>query len=202
MIVVIDNYDSFTYNLVQYLGELGEDPRVFRNDAVTVPEILALAPEAVVISPGPCTPAEAGVSTPLISALAGGIPILGVCLGHQCIGAACGAPVVRGRAPVHGKTSRVFHDGRTIFQGLPSPLVGTRYHSLVIDEAGLAECLEVSARTEDGVIMGVRHRRALVEGVQFHPESVLTEHGHALLRNFLALARAGASSAASPARER
>jgi anthranilate synthase/aminodeoxychorismate synthase-like glutamine amidotransferase len=189
MILVIDNYDSFTYNLVQYLGELGEAPQVFRNDAIGVNEIAALAPEAVVISPGPCTPAEAGVSTPMITALVGRVPILGVCLGHQCIGAALGAPVIRGRAPVHGKTSRVHHDGRTIFKGLPSPLVGTRYHSLVIDEAGLPECLEVSARTEDGVVMGVRHRDALVEGVQFHPESVLTEHGHALLKNFLDLAR-------------
>jgi anthranilate synthase component 2 len=193
MILVIDNYDSFTYNLVQYLGELGEEPRVFRNDAVTVDEVVALAPEAIVISPGPCTPAEAGVSTPGIAALAGRIPILGVCLGHQCIGAALGARVIRGHAPVHGKTSRIHHDGRTIFRGLPSPLVGTRYHSLVIDEAGLPECLEVSARTQDGVIMGVRHRSALVEGVQFHPESVLTEHGHAILKNFLDLARAGAA---------
>jgi anthranilate synthase component II len=203
MIVVIDNYDSFTYNLVQYLGELGEDPRVFRNDAITVPELLALAPEAVVISPGPCTPGEAGVSTPAVSGLVGRIPILGVCLGHQCIGAACGAPVVRGRVPVHGKTSRIFHDGRTIFHGLPSPLVGTRYHSLIIDEAGVPECLEVSARTEDGVIMAVRHRRALLEGVQFHPESVLTEHGHALLRNFLSLARSqGGAAPAAPAAQR
>ncbi len=196
MVLVIDNYDSFTYNLVQYLGELGEEPRVFRNDAITIEEIAAASPEAIVISPGPCTPAESGVSTPMISALVGRIPILGVCLGHQCIGAACGAPVVRGRAPVHGKTSRIHHDGRTIFAGLPSPLVGTRYHSLVIDEAGLPACLEVSARTEDGVIMGVRHRTALLEGVQFHPESVLTEHGHALLRNFLILARTGAVLAA------
>jgi len=201
MILVIDNYDSFTYNLVQYLGELGEAPQVFRNDAITVNEIAALAPEAVVISPGPCTPAEAGVSTPMITALVGRVPILGVCLGHQCIGAALGAPVIRGRAPVHGKTSRVHHDGRTIFKGLPSPLVGTRYHSLVIDEAGLPECLEVSARTEDGVIMGVRHRDALVEGVQFHPESVLTEHGHALLKNFLALARSRTAAARAGAGE-
>ena len=201
MILVIDNYDSFTYNLVQYLGELGEAPQVFRNDAITVNEITALAPEAVVISPGPCTPAEAGVSAPLITALVGRMPILGVCLGHQCIGAALGAPVIRGRAPVHGKTSRVHHDGRTIFKGLPSPLVGTRYHSLVIDEAGLPECLEVSARTEDGVIMGVRHRTALVEGVQFHPESVLTEHGHALLKTFLGLARSRTAKARAGAGE-
>jgi anthranilate synthase component 2 len=201
MILVIDNYDSFTYNLVQYLGELGEAPEVFRNDAITVDEIAAMTPEAIVISPGPCTPAEAGVSTPGIAALVGRIPILGVCLGHQCIGAALGAPVVRGRAPVHGKTSRIHHDGRTIFKDLPSPLVGTRYHSLVIDEAGLPESLEVSARTEDGVIMGVRHRAALVEGVQFHPESVLTEHGHALLKNFLGLARSRPQSARAGARE-
>ncbi len=204
MILVVDNYDSFTYNLVQYLGELGEEPRVFRNDAITVEEIAALGPEAIVISPGPCTPAEAGVSTPLVGALVGRIPIFGVCLGHQCIGAACGAAVVRGRVPVHGKTSKVFHDGRTIFRDLPSPFVGTRYHSLVIDEAGLPDSLEVSARTEDGVIMGVRHRTALLEGVQFHPEAVLTEHGHALLRNFLALAREGArvgdGSGAAPPR--
>jgi anthranilate synthase/aminodeoxychorismate synthase-like glutamine amidotransferase len=201
MILVIDNYDSFTYNLVQYLGELGEAPVVARNDAITVDEIAALEPEAIVISPGPCTPAEAGVSTPGIAALVGRVPILGVCLGHQCIGAALGAPVVRGRAPVHGKTSRIFHDARTIFKDLPSPLVGTRYHSLVIDEAGLPECLEVSARTEDGVIMGVRHRTALVEGVQFHPESILTEHGHALLKNFLGLARLRPQSARAGVRE-
>jgi anthranilate synthase component 2 len=200
MILVIDNYDSFTYNLVQYLGELGEAPEVFRNDAITVDEIAAMTPEAIVISPGPCTPAEAGVSTPGIAALVGRIPILGVCLGHQCIGAALGASVVRGRAPVHGKTSRIHHDGRTIFKDLPSPLVGTRYHSLVIDEAGLPESLEVSARTEDGVIMGVRHRAALVEGVQFHPESVLTEHGHALLKNFLGLARSRPQGARAGAR--
>src|SRR5579884_3616120 len=188
MILVIDNYDSFTYNLVQYLGELGEDPRPFRNDAITVEGIAAMAPEAIVISPGPCTPAEAGVSTAAVAALAGTIPILGVCLGHQCIGAACGASVVRGRFPVHGKTSRIFHDGRTIFEGLPSPFVGTRYHSLVVDDASLPPPLEVSDRT------------ALVEGVQFHPESVLTEHGHALLRNFLALARRGArDGSAAPA---
>ena len=201
MILVIDNYDSFTYNLVQYLGELGAEVDVVRNDAAAVDELLARWPDRLVVSPGPCTPAEAGVSTPGIASLAGRIPILGVCLGHQCIGAALGAQVVRGRAPVHGKTSRIYHDGRTIFTGLPSPLVGTRYHSLVIDEAGLPECLEVSARTEDRVVMGVRHRTALVEGVQFHPESVLTEHGRAILRNFLALARGQAPGAAVEARE-
>ncbi|HLW46790.1 MAG TPA: aminodeoxychorismate/anthranilate synthase component II [bacterium] len=189
MILVIDNYDSFTYNLVQYLGELGEVPDVRRNDAVTVDDVRALAPEAIVISPGPCTPAEAGISAPLIEALAGRVPILGVCLGHQCIGAACGGLVVRGGAPVHGKTARIHHDGRTIFTGLPTPITGTRYHSLVVDAGQLPAALEVSARTEDGVIMGVRHRTAIVEGVQFHPESVLTEYGHAILRNFLALAR-------------
>ena len=189
MVLVIDNYDSFTYNLVQYLGELGETPEVRRNDAVTVDEIRSLVPEAVVISPGPCTPAEAGVSAPLVAALAGRVPILGVCLGHQCIGAACGGLVVRGEAPIHGKTSRVHHDGRTIFTGLPSPLTATRYHSLIVDPVRLPPSLEISARTDDGVIMGVRHRTAIVEGVQFHPESVLTEHGHAMLRNFLALAR-------------
>ncbi len=189
MILVIDNYDSFTYNLVQYLGELGETLEVRRNDAVTVGEIKTLAPEAIVISPGPCTPAEAGVSAPLVEALAGRVPILGVCLGHQCIGAACGGLVVRGGAPVHGKTARIHHDGRSIFTGLPSPITGTRYHSLIIDPDRLPGALEISARTEDGVIMGVRHRFAIVEGVQFHPESVLTEYGHAMLRNFLAIAR-------------
>jgi anthranilate synthase/aminodeoxychorismate synthase-like glutamine amidotransferase len=189
MVLVIDNYDSFTYNLVQYLGELGETPEVRRNDTITVDEIRSLAPEAVVISPGPCTPAEAGVSAPLVTALTGHVPILGVCLGHQCIGAACGGLVVRGAAPVHGKTSRIHHDGRTIFTGLPSPLTGTRYHSLIVDPVRLPPSLEISARADDGAIMGIRHRTAIVEGVQFHPESVLTDHGHAMLRNFLALAR-------------
>lgn len=191
MIVVIDNYDSFTYNLVQYLGELGEDPLVFRNNAVTVDQVIRLGPEAVVISPGPCTPSEAGISTPLIAALSGRIPVLGVCLGHQCIGAAFGARIVRGRVPVHGKTSQIFHDGKTVFNGIPNPFTATRYHSLVIEEETLPPELEVTARTGDGVIMGVRHRGAPVEGVQFHPESILTEHGRTLLRNFLALARRG-----------
>ncbi len=188
MIVVIDNYDSFTYNLVQYLGELADEVAVFRNDRTTVADVLARAPAAVVISPGPCTPTEAGISTPLITALAGRVPVLGVCLGHQCIGAAFGGRVIRGRAPVHGKVSEIHHDGKTIFEGLPNPLVGTRYHSLIIDRETIPDVLEVSAELSDGTIMGVRHKAVLVEGVQFHPESVLTAAGKDLLRNFLRLA--------------
>ncbi|HEU5300414.1 MAG TPA: aminodeoxychorismate/anthranilate synthase component II [bacterium] len=188
MIVVIDNYDSFTYNLVQYLGEMTDDIRVFRNDDVTAPEVRRLRPQAIVISPGPCTPKEAGISTPLITELAGTVPILGVCLGHQCIGAAFGGRIVRAAVPVHGKVSEVRHDGRTIYRGLPNPLTGTRYHSLIIDRAALPDALEVSAELADGTIMGVRHRGALIEGVQFHPESVLTAPGRQLLRNFLELA--------------
>ena len=188
MIVVIDNYDSFTYNLVQYLGEMTGEVRVFRNDEVSVDDVLAAEPRAVVISPGPCTPAESGISTALVADLAGRVPLLGVCLGHQCIGAAFGGRVVRGRAPVHGKVSEIRHDGRTIYEGLPNPLVGTRYHSLVVERDTLPDVLEVSAALADGTIMGVRHKTALVEGVQFHPESVLTAHGKALLRNFLRLA--------------
>ncbi len=188
MIVVIDNYDSFTYNLVQYLGELADEVVVFRNDRTTVPDLLARAPAAVVISPGPCTPTEAGISTPLITALAGRVPVLGVCLGHQCIGAAFGGRVIRGRAPVHGKISEIHHDGKTIYEGLPNPLVGTRYHSLIIDRETVPDVLEVSAELSDGTIMGVRHKEVLVEGVQFHPESVLTASGKDLLRNFLKLA--------------
>jgi anthranilate synthase/aminodeoxychorismate synthase-like glutamine amidotransferase len=188
MIVVIDNYDSFTYNLVQYLGELADEVAVFRNDRTTVADVLARAPAAVVISPGPCTPAEAGISTPLITALAGRVPVLGVCLGHQCIGAAFGGRVIRGRAPVHGKVSEIHHDGKTIYEGLPNPLVGTRYHSLIIDRETIPDVLEVSAELSDGTIMGVRHKAVLVEGVQFHPESVLTAAGKDLLRNFLRLA--------------
>ncbi len=187
MIVVIDNYDSFAYNLVQYLGELTGAVRVFRNDQITVDEVIALRPDAVVISPGPCTPKEAGISTPLIATVAGRIPILGVCLGHQCIGAAFGGRVVRAPAPMHGKVSEIRHDGRTVYRGLPNPLVGTRYHSLIIERETLPEVLEVSATLADGTIMGVRHRHALVEGVQFHPESVLTQVGKELLRNFLSL---------------
>lgn len=185
MIVVIDNYDSFTYNLVQYLGEMVDDVRVFRNDQTTPQQLLELKPEAVVISPGPCTPKEAGISTPLISALAGRVPVLGVCLGHQCIGAAFGGRVIRGAEPVHGKTSEIRHDGRTIFEGVPSPLVGTRYHSLIIERETLPGVLEISAQLEDGTIMGVRHKEFPIEGVQFHPESVLTTEGKHLLRNFL-----------------
>ncbi|HEV8355007.1 MAG TPA: aminodeoxychorismate/anthranilate synthase component II [bacterium] len=188
MIVVIDNYDSFTYNLVQYLGEMTGDVRVFRNDQVGVGDVLTLGPQAVVLSPGPCTPAEAGISNELITALAGRVPVLGVCLGHQCIGAAFGGRVVRAGEPVHGKTSEVRHDGRTIYEGIPSPLVGTRYHSLIVERETLPDGLEVSAELDDGTIMGLRHRDALVEGVQFHPESVLTAPGKQLLRNFLRLA--------------
>lgn len=186
--MVIDNYDSFTYNLVQYLGELADEVVVFRNDRTTVPDLLARAPAAVVISPGPCTPTEAGISTPLITALAGRVPVLGVCLGHQCIGAAFGGRVIRGRSPVHGKVSEIHHDGKTIYAGLPNPLVGTRYHSLIIERETLPDVLEVSAELSDGTIMGVRHKEVLVEGVQFHPESVLTAAGKDLLRNFLRLA--------------
>lgn len=189
MIVVIDNYDSFTYNLVQYLGEMTDDIRVFRNKDVGPADVLALKPQAVVVSPGPCTPREAGVSTPLITALAGEIPVLGVCLGHQCIGAAFGGQIIRASQPVHGKVSEIRHDGRSIFEGLPNPMTATRYHSLVIDRETLPDVLEISAELEDGTIMGVRHRHASIEGVQFHPESVLTVPGKQLLRNFLKLAR-------------
>ncbi len=189
MILVIDNYDSFTYNLVQYLGEMTDDIRVFRNDELQAGDIARLRPQAVVISPGPCTPKEAGVSMPVIAEIAGSIPILGVCLGHQCIGAAFGGRIIRARQPVHGKVSEIRHDGRTIFEGLPNPISGTRYHSLIIDRETLPEVLEVSAELADGTIMGVRHRQAAIEGVQFHPESVLTAPGKQLLRNFLRLAR-------------
>jgi len=185
MLLMIDNYDSFTYNLVQYFGELGEDVRTYRNDEITLDEIERLAPQRIVISPGPCTPNEAGVSVPLLQRFAGRTPILGVCLGHQAIGAAFGGRVVRAKQVMHGKTSPVEHDGRGVFAGLPSPYTVTRYHSLAIERASLPGCLEISAWTADGEIMGVRHRELAVEGVQFHPESILTEHGHALLRNFL-----------------
>jgi len=189
MIVVIDNYDSFTYNLVQYLGEMVTDVRVFRNDQVTLEAVLGLKPDAVVISPGPCTPNEAGISSPLVAALAGKVPVLGVCLGHQCIGAAFGGRVIRGREPVHGKTSEIRHDGRTIYAGVESPLVGTRYHSLIVERETLPKVLEVSAELADGTIMGLRHKELPIEGVQFHPESVLTSSGKDVLRNFLRIAK-------------
>ena len=186
-VLVIDNYDSFTYNLVQYLGELGQELQVVRNDALTVEDIEALKPERIVISPGPCTPREAGVSVPTIRRMAGRVPILGVCLGHQSIGEAFGGEVVRAERLMHGKTSMIRHDGRTIFHGLPNPFEATRYHSLIVRRESLPECLEISAETDEGEIMGVRHRTLPVEGVQFHPESILTGPGKDLLRNFLKL---------------
>ena len=185
MLLMIDNYDSFTYNLVQYFGELGEVVKVVRNDELTVDEIVALGPERIVLSPGPCTPNEAGVSLELIRRAAGSIPILGVCLGHQAIGQAFGGRIVHARTLMHGKVSRIHHEGRGVFKGLPSPYDATRYHSLAIERGTCPAELEVTAWTEDGEIMGVRHRSLPVEGVQFHPESILTEHGHALLRNFI-----------------
>jgi len=186
MLLLIDNYDSFTYNLAQYFGELGAEVHVHRNDALTVAEIAAWQPSHLVISPGPCTPSEAGISVAAIEAFAGRIPILGVCLGHQAIGQAFGGRIVRAQRVMHGKLSAVTHDGRGVFTGLPSPFPVTRYHSLAIERATLPSCLEVTATSEDGEIMGVRHRELAVEGVQFHPEAILTEHGHALLSNFLA----------------
>jgi anthranilate synthase/aminodeoxychorismate synthase-like glutamine amidotransferase len=185
MIFVIDNYDSFTFNLVQYLGELGQELRVARNDAVSVDDIARLAPRSLVVSPGPGRPESSGIIVEAIRRLAGSIPILGVCLGHQAIGAAFGGRVVPAPALMHGKTSAIHHDGRTIFTGLENPFTATRYHSLVVSPDGLPDCLEVSARTGDGVIMGLRHRRHPVEGVQFHPESILTTEGKRLLRNFV-----------------
>ena len=185
MLLMIDNYDSFTYNLVQYLGELGEDVKVARNDEIGLEEIERLSPARIVISPGPCTPNEAGVSLPLIGRFAGRIPILGVCLGHQAIGQAFGGRIVHAKALMHGKVSAIHHRGQGVFRGLPSPYDATRYHSLAIERETCPPELEITAWTDDGEIMGVRHRTLPVEGVQFHPESILTEHGHALLRNFL-----------------
>ena len=187
MILMIDNYDSFTYNLFQYLGELGQDVRVFRNDQISVNDIAALKPDHIVISPGPCTPNEAGISVATVERFGGRIPILGVCLGHQSIGQAYGGKVVRAKQLMHGKTSMIQHRGEGVFSGLPSPFEATRYHSLVIERESLPACLEVTAWTDDGEIMGVRHREHAVEGVQFHPESLLTEHGHKLLANFLGI---------------
>ena len=185
MVLMIDNYDSFTYNLVQYLGELGADVDVVRNDALTLDEVAARAPDRIVISPGPCTPTEAGISVPLIQRFAGTIPILGVCLGHQAIGQAFGGRVVRAQRVMHGKLSPVAHAGAGVFQGLPSPFQATRYHSLALERDSLPDVLEVTATADDGEIMGVRHRSFAVEGVQFHPEAILTEHGKKMLANFL-----------------
>jgi para-aminobenzoate synthetase component 2 len=184
-ILMIDNYDSFTYNLVQYLGELGADISVRRNDAIDLAGVRALKPAAIVISPGPCTPREAGISVALIREMAGEVPILGVCLGHQCIGAAFGASVVRASRLMHGKTSAVFHDGKTLFAELPNPFEAMRYHSLVVEPDRLPSCLEVSAHTTEGEVMGLRHREYFVEGIQFHPESIGTAEGKHILRNFL-----------------
>jgi anthranilate synthase component 2 len=185
MLLMIDNYDSFTYNLVQYLGELGADVHVYRNDALTLEQIAAWKPEKIVISPGPCTPSEAGICVPLIRRFGGTVPILGVCLGHQAIGQAFGGRIVRAARVMHGKLSTVTHRGEGVFEGLQNPLTATRYHSLVIERASLPSCLEVTAESEDGEIMGVCHRQLPIEGVQFHPEAILTQQGHELLANFL-----------------
>jgi anthranilate synthase/aminodeoxychorismate synthase-like glutamine amidotransferase len=187
-VLVIDNYDSFVYNLVQYLGELGAHPLVHRNDELSVEQIIALDPDAVLISPGPGTPDDAGVSNDVIRTLGGKVPVLGVCLGHQCIGQVYGGAVVRAPEVMHGKTSLIRHSGTGVFAGLPDPLEATRYHSLVVDRASVPDVLEITAETDDGIVMGLRHRELGVEGVQFHPESILTVGGHDLLRNFLSAA--------------
>ena len=189
MILVIDNYDSFTFNLVHFLGDVGARCEVWRNDAITVEAALACAPEAIVMSPGPCTPDEAGICLNLVAAAAGKVPLLGVCLGHQVIGQAFGARVVRAPAPMHGKVSRIFHAGTDILAGVPSPFSATRYHSLIVDRATLPEALAPTARTKDGLLMGLRHRGSPIFGVQFHPESIASEAGHEILANFLAIAR-------------
>ncbi len=185
MLLMIDNYDSFTYNLVQYFGELGADVYVVRNDEVTLADIERMAPARIVVSPGPCSPNEAGISLAAIAHFAGRVPILGVCLGHQALGQAFGGKVVHAKTLMHGKVSPIEHEGRGVFAGLPAPFPATRYHSLAVERASLPDCLEITAWTADGEIMGLRHRTLAVEGVQFHPESVLTEHGHAMLGNFL-----------------
>ncbi len=185
MLLMIDNYDSFTYNLVQYFGELGQDVRVARNDEITLDEIAAMKPDRICISPGPCSPTEAGISLEVIKRFSGAIPILGVCLGHQAIGHAFGGRVIRAQTLMHGKTAPVEHLGVGVFKGLPSPFTATRYHSLAVERASLPDCLEITASTADGEIMGLRHRTLAVEGVQFHPESIATEYGHELLKNFL-----------------
>jgi anthranilate synthase component 2 len=190
MLLLIDNYDSFTYNLVHYLGELGADVTVQRNDALQVQEVIAMRPEVIVLSPGPCDPAQAGICLPLTRAAAeADIPLLGVCLGHQTIGEAFGGKVVRCHEIVHGKMGAMHHAGRGVFRGLPSPFLATRYHSLVVERESLPDCLDVTAWLEDGTIMGLRHKTKMIEGVQFHPESIASEHGHQLLRNFLDAAR-------------
>ena len=185
MLLMIDNYDSFTFNLVQYLGELGAEVRVVRNDELGVPQIEALAPSHIVLSPGPCAPNQAGVTLATLERLAGRMPILGVCLGHQAIGQAFGGKVVRAKQVMHGKVSHIGHDGQGVFKSLPQKFVATRYHSLVVERSSLPDCLEISAESEDGEIMGLRHRSLPVEGVQFHPEALLTEHGHRMLENFI-----------------
>ena len=196
MLLMIDNYDSFTYNLVQYFGELGQDVRVHRNDEITVADIEHLQPDHIVVSPGPCTPNEAGISVATIQRFAGRIPILGVCLGHQSIGQAFGGQIIRAKQLMHGKTSPVHHNNTSVFRGLPNPFTATRYHSLVIERESIPECLEITAWTDDGEIMGVRHKTLAVEGVQFHPESILTEHGHAMLGNFVGVKWTGSAHAA------
>ncbi len=189
MVIVIDNYDSFVYNLAQYLGELGWEPAVYRNDQITLAQIEALGPSHIIISPGPCTPLEAGISNDVVWYFAGRTPILGVCLGYQCIGYVYGGQIVRATVPTHGKSSLVYHDGRTIYQNLPNPFEGGRYHSLIIRRDTFPSALELTARTGDDVIMGVRHRDYVVEGVQFHPESIMTDVGHTVLRNFLSFSQ-------------
>lgn len=190
MILLIDNYDSFVYNLAQYIGELGWEPEVYRNDAISLEKIEELSPSHIVISPGPCTPLEAGISNEVVRYFSSVVPILGVCLGHQCVGYAYGGVIRRADPPLHGKTSLIHHDGKTIYSGVPSPFPGGRYHSLIIEPESLPDCLELSAWTEDGVIMGVRHKEFVVEGIQFHPESILTDVGHAVLKNFLSNSQA------------
>jgi anthranilate synthase component 2 len=197
MLLLLDNYDSFTYNLYQYLGELGADTRVVRNDELTAEEALALRPERIVISPGPGTPDQSGITLELIRRAAGRVPLLGVCLGHQALGQAFGGRVVRAPTLMHGKTSPIHHDGRTLFAGLPDPFIATRYHSLIVDGGTVPECLEVSAWTADGIVMGLRHRGLPMEGVQFHPESILTAAGKDLLQNFLRLGTGSAAQRAS-----
>jgi para-aminobenzoate synthetase component 2 len=191
MILLIDNYDSFTYNLVQYLGELGAKCQVYRNDQIDLDAIEGKRPKRLVISPGPCTPKEAGISEPAVIRLAGKIPILGVCLGHQCIGSAFGGRIIRADRLMHGKSSLIYHDGKTIYKGLPNPFEAIRYHSLLIERESLPDCLEISAETKEGEIMGVRHKKFAIEGVQFHPESIMTQSGKALLKNFLEILNDG-----------